>query len=117
MGDSQGGSRGNHGSFGSELRGWRTERRLSQKRMGDLMGRSPEFVSQLERGKKRPGQTTIHSIIMATLGRLPSGDLGRGPCCECGPHTGSPATVIDQDDDSVCSRCYYQLRITAVRQR
>lgn len=45
--------------LGERIRKLRTERRISQAQLADMIDRSPTFVSRLERGEKGPSLDTL----------------------------------------------------------
>lgn len=59
--------------FGRTLRGLREERGMTQEKLAHAAGLTTNFTSDLERGKKVPGLTTIIRLAFA-LG-VPPGDL------------------------------------------
>ena len=49
----------NYVVLGERIRKLRTERRISQDRLADMIDRSPTFVSRLEQGEKGPSLDTL----------------------------------------------------------
>lgn len=60
-------------AFGLRLRAIREERRMTQEQFAELLDRSPEAVSNMERGKSLPSLETLFRLSEKTS--VPLGDL------------------------------------------
>ncbi len=51
--------------FGATLRRYRTEKRLTQKRLADIAGLSQRFIGQIEAGEQSPGLEALIFLAQA----------------------------------------------------
>lgn len=65
-------------SQGSELRKWRGAKGLTQRALAELLGVHPQYISDIERGKRRPGMAVAMRIRAVSDGKV-SLDALAGP--------------------------------------
>jgi len=65
-------------SFGKNIRAWRTEKKMGLRTFAKALGKSPTFISKMERGEgPLPGEETIRKMA-AIFGKNPDVLLGMG---------------------------------------
>lgn len=53
------------GVLGQAIRTYRSQRSLTQERLGELAGVNPKYIGELERGEKNPRAIILHKIAIA----------------------------------------------------
>ena len=71
------------GDLGAYLREQRENAKLSVRQLASLTGVSNPYLSQVERGLRRPSAEVLHSHCPGTATRQPARPLGLGPRSEC----------------------------------
>lgn len=78
--------------LGARIRELRNRSRLTQKQLADLTGKSPEAISNLERGKALPGVTTL-DLLANHLGVTLKDMFDFGKAAKGAPKTGLNAKI------------------------